>query len=156
MLKKLCDYLDKHNIRYLTMRHSPAITAQEIAEAAHIHGQEFAKTVIVNLDGNLVMAVLPASEKLDTDLLLTAGHGKKAELAGESEFQNRFPECEVGAMPPFGNLFDMDVYIEESMTSSNKITFNAGTHTELIQMSMEDFLNLLQPRVVRICKSYTE
>lgn len=156
MLKKLCDYLDKHNIRYLTMRHSPAITAQEIAEAAHIHGQEFAKTVIVNLDGNLVMAVLPASEKLDTDLLLTASHSKKAELAGESEFQNRFPECEVGAMPPFGNLFDMDVYIEESMTSSNNITFNAGTHTELIQMSMEDFLNLLQPRVVRICKSYTE
>jgi Ala-tRNA(Pro) deacylase len=156
MLKKLCDYLDKHNIRYLTMRHSPAITAQEIAEAAHIHGQEFAKTVIVNLDGNLVMAVLPASEKLDTDLLLTASHGKKAELAGESEFQNRFPECEVGAMPPFGNLFDMDVYIEESMTSNNNITFNAGTHTELIQMSMEDFLNLLQPRVVRMCKSYTE
>ncbi len=156
MLKTLCDFLDNHNIRYLTMRHSPAITAQEVAEAAHIHGNEFAKTVIVNLDGKLVMAVLPASEKLDTELLATASQAKKAELANENEFKERFSDCEVGAMPPFGNLFDMDVYLEEGMTKNNKITFNAGNHTELIQMSMKDFQDILQPMVVRICKSYAE
>lgn len=156
MLKTLCDFLDSHNIRYVTLHHSQAYTAQEVAQSAHIHGVEFAKTVIVRLDGKLAMAVLPAPEKIDLELLSAAAHVKEAELATENEFQGRFPKCEVGAMPPFGNLFDMDVYLEEEMTSNERMTFNAGTHTELVQMSVKDFLDLVNPKLTRISRSYTE
>jgi len=156
MLKTLHDYLDNHDIRYLTIQHSQAYTAQEIAQTAHIHGREFAKTVIVKLDGKLAMAVLPAPEKVDTDLLVAASNAKKAALASEDEFQGRFPKCETGAMPPIGSLFDMDVYLEEEMTWNDRITFNAGSHTELVQMSIKDYMSLVNPKIVRICKSYTE
>ncbi|MEJ2760339.1 MAG: YbaK/EbsC family protein [Gammaproteobacteria bacterium] len=156
MLKTLCDFLDGHNIRYLSMRHSLAYTAQEIAASAHVHGQEFAKTVIVNIDGELAMAVLPAPEKLDPDLLAAAAGAKEVALADENEFQGRFPKCEPGAMPPFGNLFDMKVYVEEKLAANDKITFNAGTHTELIQMSFRDYRDLVQPEIVRLCRSYAD
>jgi len=154
MLKTLCDFLDGHNIRYLSMRHSLAYTAQEIAAAAHVHGKEFAKTVIVRIDGELAMAVLPATEKLDPDLLAAAVQAGEVALAGEDEFQGRFPKCEPGAMPPFGNLFDMKVYAEEKLAANETITFNAGSHTELIQMSFRDYRDLVQPEIVRLSKSY--
>jgi Ala-tRNA(Pro) deacylase len=154
MLKTLTDFLDSHKIRYLTMHHSIAYTAQEIAGSVHIHGREFAKSVIVKLDGEMVIVVLPATEKLDTELLAGATNARKAEIASEDEFEACFPKCETGAMPPFGNLFDMDVYLEEEMTSNDRMTFNAGSHTELIQMSMKDFIDLVKPKVVRMCKSY--
>ena len=154
MLKTLTDYLDSHNIRYLTMHHSIAYTAQEIAGSVHIHGREFAKSVIAKLDDEMVIAVLPATEKLDMELLAGATDARKVELAAEHEFEGRFPKCETGAMPPFGNLFDMDVYLDEEMTSNDRISFNAGSHTELIQMSMKDFIDLVKPKVVRMSKSY--
>ena len=154
MLKTLTDFLDSHHIRYLTIHHSIAYTAQEIAGSVHIHGREFAKSVIVNLDGKMVIAVIPATEKLDTELLAGAADARKVEIAAEDEFEGHFPKCETGAMPPFGNLFDMDVYLEEEMTSNDRITFNAGSHTELIQMSMRDFVDLVKPKVVRMYKSY--
>lgn len=155
MFKTLCDFLDKHHIRYLTIRHSLAYTAQEIAETAHIHGQEFAKTVVVNVDGKLAMAVLPAPDKLDLELLAGAVHAKQAVLADESEFQKSFPDCEIGAMPPFGNLFGMKVYVEEKLAANKKVTFNAGSHTELIQMPFSDFRDLVKPVIVRISRAYT-
>jgi Ala-tRNA(Pro) deacylase len=155
MLKILCDFLDKHHIRYLTIRHSLAYTAQEIAETAHVHGQEFAKTVVVNVDGELAMAVLPAPDKLDLELLAGAIHAKQVVLADENEFQKSFPECEIGAMPPFGNLFGMKVYVEEKLAANEKITFNAGSHTELIQMPFSDFRDLIKPVIVRISRAYT-
>lgn len=155
MLKTLCEFLDSHNIRYVTMHHSRAYTAQEVAQSAHVHGSEFAKTVIVSLDGKLAMAVLSAPEKIDLDLLAAACDAKEARLATEDEFQESFPECETGAMPPFGNLFNMDVYLEEEMASNEKITFNAGTHTELIRMSVRDFLSLVKPKITRISTSYS-
>lgn len=154
-LKKLREFLDSHDTRYVVISHSRAYTAPETAESAHIKGQEFAKTIIVKLDGEMAMAILPASEKVDLDLLAAAADADKAELASEHEFQSRFPECEVGAMPPFGNLYGMDVYVEEGMTRDEKIAFNAGAHTELVQMSFNDFVNLVEPKVVRISKSYT-
>jgi len=154
MLKTLSEFLDNHHVRYITLHHSTAYTAQEIAQAAHIHGREFAKTVIVKIDGKIAMTVLPAPEKLDTDLLAAVCAAKKVELAGENEFQSRFPRCEVGAMPPFGNLYDMDVYLEEEITTHDKMTFNAGTHTELVQMAVKDFISLVNPKIVRISASY--
>jgi Ala-tRNA(Pro) deacylase len=154
-LQKLREFLDGHGIRYVVISHSRAYTAQETAESAHIKGQEFAKTIIAKLDGEMAMAILPASEKVDLDLLAAAADAKKAELASEHEFQSRFPQCEVGAMPPFGNLYGMDVYVEESMAGDEKIAFNAGAHTELVQLKFGDFVKLVKPKVVRISKSYS-
>lgn len=154
-LKKLREFLDSNNVKYVVISHSRAYTAQETAQAAHIRGREFAKTTIVKLDGKMAMAVLPAAEKVDLKLLAAAAGVKKAELAGEEEFQGRFPECEVGAMPPFGNLYGMDVYVEEGMTRDERIAFNAGSHTEVVQMSFKDFVNLVKPKVVRLSAAYT-
>jgi len=155
MLKKLLDYLDKHQIRYVSMHHSSAYTAQEVAASAHVHGGDFAKTVIVKCDGELAMAVLPAPERIDTELLQSASGSKRVELATENEFKDRFVECEVGAMPPFGNLFGMETYLEEEMINNDRIIFNAGSHTELVQLSLKDYLSLVNPEVARISTEYT-
>jgi Ala-tRNA(Pro) deacylase len=141
LAKQLKDFLDSHNVKYVTMTHSTAYTAQEIASLAHIRGEEFAKTVIVRIDGTLVMAVLPASYHVDLALLKEASKGKKIALASEADFRGRFPECETGAMPPFGQLYGMEVFVDETLTRDKEIAFNAGTHHELIR--------LVQPKVAR-------
>lgn len=148
-LAKLMEYLDAHNVAYVVVSHSPAYTAQGIAGLTHISGKELAKTVIVKLDGKLVMAVLPAKYYVDLALLRKATHARTAALAGEDEFQDRFPECETGAMPPFGNLFGLPVYADDSLERDKEIAFNAGTHRELIRMSWEDFKKLAEPKVLR-------
>jgi len=148
-LKKLIDFLDESGVKYLKLSHSPAYTAQEIAASAHIPGKELAKTVMVKVDGAMAMAVLPASYRVDFKLMKKASGSKKVELAGENEFKELFPECEVGAMPPFGNLYDMDVYVAESLAEDEEITFNAGSHTELIKLAYADFERLVQPKVLK-------
>jgi Ala-tRNA(Pro) deacylase len=148
-LQKLIDFLDESGVKYLKVSHSPAYTAQEIAATAHIPGKELAKTVMVKVDGTMAMAVLPASYRVDFKLMKKASGAKKVELAGESEFKEFFPESEVGAMPPFGNLYDMDVYVAESLTEDADITFNAGSHTELIKLAYADFERLVQPKVLK-------
>jgi Ala-tRNA(Pro) deacylase len=145
--QKLKELLDSHKIKYTAITHSTAYTALEIASMAHVRGREFAKTVIARIDGNLVMAVLPASYHVDLSLLKEAAKGKKIALAAETDFRDRFPECEVGAMPPFGQLYGMPVFVDESLTRDKEIAFNAGTHHELIRLSYDDFANLVQPRV---------
>jgi Ala-tRNA(Pro) deacylase len=148
-VKKLKEFLDSNKVKYVTMSHSPAYTAQEIAAMAHIPGKELAKTVIVKVDGEMAMAVLPASYKVDFKLLKKAAKAKKVELADEKEFKDLFPECEVGAMPPFGNLYDMNVFVAESLAEGKEIAFNAGSHTELIKMSYADFEKLAEPTVLK-------
>lgn len=153
-VKKLKEYLDSHHVRYVTISHSRAFTAQQVAASAHIPGQELAKTVMVKVDGRMAMAVLPASYQVDFDQLRkTAGAGR-IELASEEEFKDFFPQCEVGAMPPFGNLYGMDVYVAESLTEDEEIAFNAGTHTELIRMNYKDFARLAQPKVLKFSGHY--
>jgi Ala-tRNA(Pro) deacylase len=147
--KKLTSFLDEQKVKYVKISHSPAYTAQEIAAIAHIAGRELAKSVIVKLDGELAMAVLPAAYRVDFKLLKKASKAKKAELASEEEFRDRFPECELGAMPPFGNLYDIKVYVAESLTEDDEIAFNAGSHTELIRMSFKDFERLVKPTVMK-------
>jgi Ala-tRNA(Pro) deacylase len=149
-VKKLKEFLDTQGVKYVTIGHSVAYTAQEIAAKAHIPGQELAKTVVVKLDGEMALAVLPATARVDLELLRKASSAKSAELARESEFAGIFPGCELGAMPPFGNLYDLDVYVAERLTEDDQIAFNAGTHTELIQMSYADFERLARPHVVKI------
>lgn len=149
-LKRLLEFLDNHGVKYVTIRHSPAFTAQEVAQSAHIRGQDLAKTVMVKIDGRMAMAVLPASQKVDLELLRAAAGAKKVELAREAEFQERFPGCEPGAMPPFGNLYGMDVYVADALTADKQIAFNAGSHTELIKTAYDDFERLVQPKVTKL------
>lgn len=148
-VKKLKQFLDTQKIKYVTISHSIAYTAQEVAASAHIHGKELAKTVIVIIDDEMTMAVLPANFKLDLVLLKKVSGAKKVKLAQEKEFQDRFPGCALGAMPPFGNLYDMAVYADESLAEDEKISFNAGSHTELIQLAYRDFITLVKPKIVR-------
>lgn len=147
--KQLKRFLDEHRIRYVAITHSPAYTAQEIAASAHVPGKELAKTVMVKVDGKMAMAVLPGSFQVDFDLLTDVLGARHVELAGEREFKDRFPGCELGAMPPFGNLYEMDVYVAESLAADDEIAFNAGTHTELIRLAYADYERLVKPRVVK-------
>ncbi len=144
-IKTLTNYLDDNHVEYVMIRHSPAYTAQKIAAAAHIPGRELAKTVMVKLDGKLAMAVLRATDKVDLDLLRGAASAESAELASELDFADAFPGVELGAMPPFGNLFGMDVYVDEGLARDVEIAFNAGSHTELIQLDYTDFDRLAKP-----------
>lgn len=147
-VQKLKEYLNKNNIKYISITHSSAFTAQEIAASAHIPGKELAKTVIIKLDAKMVMAVLPASYKVDFELLKEATGATSIRLAEEFEFIDKFPGCDPGAMPPFGNLYGMDVYAAKSLSEDEEIAFNAGTHTELIKLPYKDFERLVKPKVL--------
>jgi Ala-tRNA(Pro) deacylase len=148
--QKLKQFLDAHGVAYHSIPHYVAYTAQETAAAAHVHGRELAKTVMVNLDGSLAMVVLPATSKIDLDLLRHAAGAEAAGLASEREFKDRFPDCQPGAMPPFGNLYDMRVFADASLGEDEQIAFNAGTHEELIRMAYADFQRHVQPIVADI------
>ncbi len=145
-IKKIKNFLNEHHIKYMTIKHSPAYTALEIASVAHVSGKQFAKTVMVKIDGKMAMAVLPADERVDLACLKEIIGAHTLELATENEFHRLFPGCELGAMPPFGNLFGMDVFVAEEMSEAGNIVFNAGSHRELIQLSYKDFEKLVQPK----------
>jgi len=145
---KLKEFLDQESIKYVSIIHSPAYTAQEVAASAHIPGKELAKTVIVELDGRMAMAVLPANRKVVLQDLRDITGSDQVKFASEEEFRERFPGCETGAMPPFGNLYGMDVYLAEALTERENIAFNAGSHTEVMRMAFRDFSRLVQPRIM--------
>jgi Ala-tRNA(Pro) deacylase len=147
-MQKLREFLDENQVKYTVISHSPAYTAQQIAASAHVPGKELAKTVVIKADGKMAMAVLPASKQIQFDQLKQALGAQKVELASEEEFKNIFPGCEVGGMPPFGNLFDMDVYLDKSVCEDEEIAFNAGSHTELIRLPYKDFENLVKPKII--------
>ena len=145
IMKQLVDFLDTNNVKYVNITHSTAFTAQDVAESAHISGKEMAKTVIVWMDGAMAMVVLPASSMVDFNKLKGAVGAKSIELATESEFKDRFPSCEIGAMPPFGNLFNMKVLVDTMLAEDEEFSFNAGTHHELVRMSYADYERLVKP-----------
>jgi Ala-tRNA(Pro) deacylase len=147
-VQQLREFLDSRGVKYVSITHSLAYTAQEVAASAHVSGKEMVKTLVVKLDGRMVLVALPASEKVDLHQLKDATGARDAELATEAEFGSRFPGCDVGAMPPFGNLYDMDTYVTDSLTRDREIAFNAGTHTEVIRMSYADFERLVTPRKI--------
>jgi Ala-tRNA(Pro) deacylase len=148
MLKRLTDFLDEHLLKYVLIQHSPAFTAREMAVSAHIPFREVAKTVVLNIDNEHVLAILPATEMVDLNILRASLGTHLVRLTSESEFNSLFPDCEIGAMPPFGNLFNMKVIVSESLTEDEYISFNAGTHRDLIKMSYADFERLVQPKVI--------
>ena len=147
--QKLKEFLDRHGIKYATTSHSLAYTAQEIAASAHIAGKELAKTVMVKIDDKMAMAVLPASYKVSFDLLKKAAEASKVELANEQEFRDMFPELEVGTMPPFGNLYGMELLVDESLSQDDEIAFNNGSHTELMKLAYRDFERLAKPKAAK-------
>jgi Ala-tRNA(Pro) deacylase len=147
-VQTLKQFLDGRGIRYVTVRHSPAFTSQEVAASAHISGYEIAKTVMVKVNGKMAMAVLPAPLHVDLRHLTQLIGADQVELATESEFKALFPECELGAMPPFGPLYGIETYVAERLTKDEYIAFNAGTHTELFRMRYRDFEQLVAPKVL--------
>jgi Ala-tRNA(Pro) deacylase len=151
-VRKLKEFLDSHKVKHVSIGHSIAYTAQEIAESAHLSGHEIAKVVIVKLDGEMAMAVLRGTDKVDLDLLRGAAGAEKAEMAAEHEFQARFPGVDPGAMPPFGNLYGMAVYVDEVLAQDERIAFNAGTHFELVQLAYADFARLVEPKVTSFAR----
>lgn len=150
-MKKLRDFLDERGVKYARIRHSPAFTAQEIAASAHIPGKELAKTVMVKLDGRMAMMVLPASNQIEFTALRQALDAQALDLAVESEFRDMFPDCETGAMPPFGNLFGIPVFVADELARDEQIAFNAGSHTELLRLPYAEFARLVQPEIVKTC-----
>ena len=146
-VKKLKDFLDKEDVKYVSTYHSVAYTAQEIAASVHIKGKEMAKTVMVKLDGKMAMAVLPASHQVDFEHLKKASGVQDAVLATEKEFKDLFPDCDIGAMPPFGNLYGMNVFVSRALTEDKEIAFNAGSHYELIRLPYKDFERLVSPKI---------
>ena len=142
---RLKEFLDQKHIKYVTFDHSPAFTAQEVAHSAHIPGKEVAKTVIVRIDGEMAMVVTPASEVVHLGELRTALGAEEIVIAKEDEFKDAFPDCETGAMPPFGNLYGMKVFVSPKLREDEQIAFNAGTHKELVRLGYADFERLVHP-----------
>jgi Ala-tRNA(Pro) deacylase len=146
--KVIKDFLTSKKVKFESLLHSPTFTAQKAAESVHISGKNVAKTVIIKIDGNLAMVIEPAHLKVDLDALKRQLNAQSVGLAPESQFRNRFPGCELGAMPPFGNLYNMPVYVSDNLSRDEFITFNAGTHSELIKMRYRDFYTLVHPIIV--------
>jgi len=146
-LKKLIDFLEDNQVRFTRIIHSTAYTAQVIAHRAHISGNVLAKTIVLKSpQDQFIMAVVPANYQIDLEKISKI-YGEKVILATEDEFEKLFPCCETGAMPPFGNLFNLPVYVSETLAKSKEIAFNAGNHKELLQMDFSDFNNLVKPKI---------
>ena len=149
-LSKLRKFLDSHHIKYLVISHSLAYTAQGITALTHVSGKKLAKTVIVKIDGILAMAVVPASLHVDLDRMRSLTGAQTVEMASEREFKDTFPDCETGALPPFGNLYDMPVYADPSLAENEEIAFSAGTHRELVRMNWYDMGRLVNPLIAQL------
>lgn len=148
LVTRIKEYLDRENVPYEHTIHRTAFTAQEVAAEAHVPGQMVAKTVVLKVDDRFALAVLPASARVDLGSLQASLQAREIRLATEFEFTGLFPDCEVGAMPPFGNLYGLAVYVEESLTRDAEIVFNAGTHQDTVRMKYADFARLAQPQVL--------
>ncbi|RBW49108.1 aminoacyl-tRNA deacylase [Marinobacter sp. F3R11] len=144
-IQQLKEFLDEADVEYMCLTHPPAFTAQELAHHVKVAGDKVVKTVIIELDGKMAMLVMPATWRVRWNSLSRILDTDFVDLADEQTFQDRFPDCEVGAMPPFGNLFGMTVYCAESLTEQPELAFAAGSHTETLNMKTRDFLNLVQP-----------
>jgi len=146
--KQLKHFLDERGVKYITTQHSRAYTAQEIAESAHVSGNDFAKVVMLKADEEMTMAVLPAPDKVDLKLLRQVLGVQSVFFADENDFQDHFPGCEVGAMPPFGNLYGIRVIAAKTLCDSQTISFNSGLHTEIVQMTYDDYIKLVNPEIM--------
>jgi Ala-tRNA(Pro) deacylase len=149
---RLRQFLDEKGTKYVTVSHSRAYTSQEVAASLHVPGRELAKSVVVNADGGFALGVLPAPRRIDLGQLKKAVGARELRLATEAEFKSLFPDCETGAMPPFGNLYGLPVWADESLKDDAEIVFNAGSHTDTVRMSYKDFERLVAPTVANFAE----
>jgi len=147
-IQKLRQFLDENLVKYIVITHSKAYTSQGVAASAHIPGNELAKTVMLKKDGELCMAVLPASKQVSLAAFASLTNSAGVSLASERDFKDHFPDCEIGAMPPFGNLYGLRVYADPLLTRDKEIAFNAGSHRELIQLAYSDFERFVNPTIL--------
>jgi len=149
--KRVKEYLDQNDVKYASIKHSKAYTAQEIASSSHISGKELAKTVILkDKKGEFAMAVLPAVDKVDLEAIEEKRDLVNPELASEQEFRDLFSDARTGAMAPFGNLYDLPTYVSTKFENHRMITFNAGNHEELIRMPFKDYKELVKPKIIKL------
>ena len=146
--KRILEFLKENNVSFTMSQHPKAYTAQRVAASAHIRGKILAKTIVVKINGKMALAVLPANDRISFKEFSRQLHVKKVELATEEEFRKIFPDCETGAMPPFGNLYDIATYVASDLTQNNEIAFNACNHIDIITMKFEDYNRLVSPIVV--------
>jgi Ala-tRNA(Pro) deacylase len=153
ILDRLLEFLNQSQVGYSHHIHPTVFTAREVAAIEHLPAHEFAKTVVFHGDIGFGMAVLPADTKLDLQELRVLLGFNRLRLATEAELAAAFPECELGAMPPFGNLYDLPVYVDARFTGETIIAFNAGTHRDVILLKFQDFERLVNPSIVRLARS---
>jgi Ala-tRNA(Pro) deacylase len=152
LLVRLQELLDRSGVAYTHTVHPLAYTAREVAAAEHLPAQEVAKVVVFLAESGYRMVVLPASKVVDFQELRAMLGFSHARLATEKELTQLFPDCDLGAMPPFGELYGMPVYIDSSLLGDEKIAFNAGTHRDVIHMRLEDYRKLVNPEVVSLAR----
>lgn len=155
-LRRLQEYLDSHHVHYEVLGHQEAYTAPEIAHTLHVSGKMLAKVVMIKADERFVMAVLPSNWKIDFDRLKEALRSSRVQLATEDEFKGLFPDCELGTMPPFGNLYGVEVYVDQFLTEDEEIVFQAGTHLGAVKLRYQDFANLVHPKVAEFHQATTK
>jgi Ala-tRNA(Pro) deacylase len=146
------DYLQSHQVHFETLPHSPAFEANEAAHALHISGKQFAKVIVVHADGRHVMVVLPAARRLNLHELRDALGVKHVQMVPESELEMLCSDCELGAFPPFGEFYGMEVWADRSLAEAEEIVFNAGTHTEAIEIRYADYVKLVHPQIARFAE----
>jgi Ala-tRNA(Pro) deacylase len=150
IMKRLSELFDETKISYEVYNHPLAYTAQEVAATQHVSGDALAKVVMLKVDGALVMVVLMGSQKVSLATVKESLEAREVQLATEDEFVSKFPGCEIGAMPPFGNLFGLPVYVDPALERDEYIYFNAGNHVQTVKLKYMDFETLVHPKVVRL------
>jgi Ala-tRNA(Pro) deacylase len=155
-LDRLQHWLREQHIAFTLQQHREALTMQEVAMEVHEAGSHVAKVVIAQVDGQMVMLVVPAPEHVDFKRVAKLLKTHSARAAEENEFISRFPDCELGAMPPFGSLYDMPTYVDEALTHTSKLVFQAGTHRATLKMATEDYLQLAKPTQAKLTRQPAE
>ncbi len=150
--QRLEQYLREQGVAYELQHHPLAYTARGVAASEHLPAHAVAKSVILMIDGRLAMLVLPASHEVQISELARGLGVREARFAEESEFGPAFPDCEVGAMPPFGNLYGLHVYVDASLSGDESIFFQAGTHTDTMRVKCADYMQLVNPTVVNVAR----
>ncbi len=152
--QRIRDYLESQNMAFEPIHHAQAFTGQEVAHTLHMSGKRLAKTVVLDGDGKLVMAVIPASHHLNLPEFRAVLEVNRLQMLPESEMVKHFPDCEAGAVPPFGNLYGLEVWVDRALGDAEEITFCAGTHEDCIRMRYADFAKLSKPRLARFSEAW--
>lgn len=150
---KLRDYLKDNKVDYIMYYHNPTYTSTGLAKCLQVPTKELAKSVVIKIENGYAMIVLPACRRLNLNSLKSEIFKSDVKLAGEDELENLFPDCELGAVPPFGNLYDIPVYAESALDEDYEIVFNAGTHTDAIKMKYDDYKRLVKPYKIEFSKN---